>query len=263
MDFSTATAPNPEVGAAKAQTIPQILHQIWYQGENALPEKYRRYRKTWQEHHPEWHFVLWDATSLREHIAAKWPAFLSVYDAFPYDVQRMDSARYCLLDTVGGVYADVDIECLRGVDGLLSGRELILSEAYGYNNALMASTPDHRIWKTVFRHLLVGVTAELDDVPVQMRASKAMQIAISAGPRFFTMCVHDSDVLTAPTTLSCPCDYFEAIPLDPGDSRIPMAEPYGRHDMDMNWLSPTHRHLSRLTRLGFRVVRTLRGLWMR
>jgi hypothetical protein len=283
MRFATHTVTPPEVGRAtrrcniglmdisagnsqgirqpQVQAIPLVLHQIWYQGESQLPEKYRRYRASWQRHHPAWHCILWDAEMLRIHIAAYCLDFLPIYDGFPHDIQRMDSARYCLLDTLGGLYADMDIECLRPVDELLSGRELILSETDGYNNALMGSAPRHVFWKKVFENLRNGTTASLDDVPVRMRMSDAMQIAITAGPRFFTMCVRDSDVLAKPTTLSCPSDYFEAVQLPAGDTRTQIAAPYGRHDMDMNWLSPTNRLVSKLTRIAFNVTQSVKRLW--
>ena len=227
MDISVGHSPGAQ--PAPAQAIPLILHQIWYQGGNQLPNKYRRYRASWQRHHPAWQCILWDAASLRAHIAAYCPDFLPIYAGFPHDIQRMDAARYCLLDTVGGLYADMDIECLRPVDELLSARELILCETDGYNNALMGSTPGHALWKTVAKNFHRGTTASLQDVPARMRRSDAMQIAITTGPRFFTMCVYDSGVLTNPTTLSCPSDYFEAKALSAGSLRMLAVAPYGRH----------------------------------
>ena len=259
MDISASNSRSAQ--PPRAQAIPLILHQIWYQGENQLPEKYRRYRASWQRHHPTWRCILWDAVSLRAHIAAHCPDFLPIYTGFPHDIQRMDAARYCLLDTVGGLYADVDIECLRSVDELLNARELILSETDGYNNALMGSAPGHALWQTVFENFHRGRTASLQDVPARMRSSDAMQIAITAGPRFFTMCVHESNVLTKPTTLSCPSNYFEAIPQRAGDSRTPGVAPYGRHDMDMNWLSPLNRFVSKLTRIAFSATQSIKRLW--
>ncbi|WP_147197600.1 glycosyltransferase [Pantoea sp. MBD-2R] len=225
-------------------SIPQLIHQVWFQGEAQLPEKYRRYRASWQRHHPDFQCLLWDAHALREHVATHWPQFLPVYDAFPHDVQRMDSARYCLLATLGGIYADMDIECLRPVDELLAGHELILSETVGYNIAFIASATGHPLWETVLHHLTHKIYAGLDDVPAFMRESAAMQIAAVSGPRFFTLCVEESGVLALAETLACPGDYFE------GNGRTENGIAYGRHDMDLNWMSPSARLLSRLAR-GF------------
>ena len=235
-------------------SIPRIVHQIWYQGQNQVPDKYRRYRETWQQHHPDWQCMLWDAHTLREHVASHWPQFLPIYDAYPQDVQRMDSARYCLLATQGGLYADLDIECLRPVDELLTGHELILSQTVGYNIAFIASAAAHPLWETVLNHLTNKISADLSDVPSFMRENVAMQIAVVSGPRFFTLCVEESGVLALPGTLACPGEYFEGT-ATPGYVHDKQKDwiPYGRHDMDLNWMSPSARLLSRLAR-GFSTV---------
>ena len=228
--------------------IPQVLHQIWYQGESAMPDKYRRYRESWRSLHPGWSYRLWDARGLADHVASHHGWFLPIYEAFPHDVQRMDTARYCLLKSFGGVYSDVDIECLRPIDELFEGHELILSATIGYNNALIGSIPGHALWETVFRNLRDGVSAALDDLPRRARTSAANQIAATVGPRFFTMSVEQSGVADSPTTLKCPGYYFEpGVPVSP-DQRALTGQPYGRHDMDLNWLPAYARWVSKLSR---------------
>ncbi|WP_231716771.1 glycosyltransferase family 32 protein [Burkholderia ubonensis] len=237
--------------------IPKTLHQIWYQGEHALPDKYRRYHASWRRHHPDWTLRVWDAHTLREHVATHQRWFLPRYDAFAHDIQRIDSARYCVLDTLGGLYADMDIESLRPVDALLDGRELVLSATRGYNNALIGSAPGHPLWHAVHDALRDGATAQLDDLPARMRASAAVQIAATTGPRFFTMCIERSGVAAWPTTLCCPGDYFE--PEAASAQAAADAGAYGRHDMDLNWQPPHVRLLSRFTRAVFAAQARMRG----
>lgn len=228
-------------------SIPHTLHQIWYQGGDKLPLKYRRYRTTWQQHHPDWTCRLWDAESLRAHIAQHQAWLLPIYDAFPHDIQRIDCARYCVLATLGGVYVDVDIECLRPIDELLAGRELLLSDTQGYNNALIGSAPHHPLWETVFRYLEDEVRASAEDVPPWLRESVAMEIAVTVGPRFFTLCVERSGVVERADTLCCPGYYFEGAQAGGYTDQSP--PPYGRHDMDLNWMSRRARWLSKVTRV--------------
>ncbi|WP_232490307.1 glycosyltransferase family 32 protein [Burkholderia ubonensis] len=237
--------------------IPKLLHQIWYQGEHALPDKYRRYHATWRRHHPDWTLRVWDAHALREHVAAHHSGFLPRYDAFAHDIQRIDSARYCVLDTLGGVYADMDIESLRPVDALFDGRALVLSGTRDYNNALIGSMPGHPLWRTVHDALCAGASAPLDDLPPRLRTRAAMQIAATTGPRFFSMCVERSGVAAWPTTLCCPRDYFE--PEAASAQAAADAGAYGRHDMDLNWQPPHTRLLSRLTRVVFAAHAKMRG----
>ncbi|AJX32585.1 glycosyltransferase family 32 protein [Burkholderia oklahomensis] len=237
--------------------IPKTLHQIWYQGEHALPEKYRRYRASWRRNHPDWTLRLWDARALREHVAAHHRWFLPRYDAFAHDIQRIDSARYCVLATFGGLYADVDIESLRPVDALLDGHELVLSATRGYNNALIGSAPGHPLWRTVLDALRDGATAPLDDMPARLRTSASVRIAATTGPRFFTMCVERSGVTASHTTLRCPGHYFE--PDAAQAASVGALAAYGRHDMDLNWQSLSARLLSRLSRSVFAACAKLRG----
>jgi len=105
-------------------TIPRIIHQMWR--DEDLPLRWRAFCETWRRFHPGWEYRLWTDESLRAFVAEWYPDFLEVYDGYAVPVMRSDAARYLLLDHFGGVYADVDMECLQGVERLLEGRGLLL-----------------------------------------------------------------------------------------------------------------------------------------
>jgi glycosyltransferase involved in cell wall biosynthesis len=83
---------------------------------------------------------------------------------------RADAARYLLLDHFGGVYADLDTECLQELEPLLAGEDLLLPlepEAHVSSmvaaeskirrivgNAWMASKPGHPFWKRVLEEMI-------------------------------------------------------------------------------------------------------------
>lgn len=143
--------------------IPKILHQMWR--DEALPARWAQLRATWQQHLPDWQHRLWTDASLREFVAACYPAFLPVYDGYSSGIMRADAARYLLLDHFGGVYADLDTECLQPLAPLLEGERLLfplepevhlssqISTAAGMRqivgNAWMASEPGHPFWRQV------------------------------------------------------------------------------------------------------------------
>jgi inositol phosphorylceramide mannosyltransferase catalytic subunit len=243
----------PPANAIDQAQIPKLVHQIWYQGEAALPKKYRAYRISWISRHPDWEFRLWDAAMLRQHVNQHYPWFSGRYDNFPLDIQRIDASRYCILASLGGFYIDMDIECLRPIDSLLPNHDLILSRPHGFNNAMIGSAPGHRLWDAVLENLKQGRTAPLDDCPEKMKNSAAMQIAVTAGPRFFSMCVEESGTHQSPGTLICPGHYFESgIPgpgRQSGPGTIDDQAPFGRHDMDLNWLGAKDRLLSKIGRV--------------
>ena len=233
--------------------IPRRIHQIWYQGAAALPDKYRRYRDAWITRHPDWEFVFWDAPSMQAMVDTHFPWFSERYDGFERDIQRIDAARYLFLALQGGFYVDMDIENLRPIDSLLPGRKLILSRTYGFNNALIGSVPGHSLWDTIFQRLAAGQSAPLDpSIPTRLRESQAMQTAITVGPRFFTWCVQENGCLEDETTLCCPGYYFEPGSPTPDENSWPPADDpagsYAHHHMDLNWLGFSQRLISRLTR---------------
>ena len=56
---------------------------------------------------------------LRAFISRDFSWLLPIFDAYPYDVQRWDAARYALLYKYGGVYADLDLRPVANLSGLL------------------------------------------------------------------------------------------------------------------------------------------------
>lgn len=150
------------------EMIPRILHQMWR--EATLPERWRQLRETWKHHHPDWEHRLWTDESLMDFVGRSYPEMVPILEAYTSPVMRADAARYLLLDHFGGVYADLDMECLRAIGPLLADAELLLplepdehvastvAREFGLTrvvgNAWMASVPGHGFWKRVIEGLV-------------------------------------------------------------------------------------------------------------
>jgi mannosyltransferase OCH1-like enzyme len=148
--------------------IPHIIHQTWR--ESRVPDGWREFQESWRRHHPEWEYRLWTDLDLRELILESYPWFLPIYDHYPEKIQRVDAARYFLLHRYGGIYADLDFECLRSFKPLLENRVVVLGlepeahfsksvvTSHGFDrvicNALMASSSGHPFWEHVFLKLV-------------------------------------------------------------------------------------------------------------
>lgn len=138
--------------------------------EEALPERWRLFRETWLRHHPDWEHRLWTDESLLAFTARCYPEMVPILESYPSPVMRADATRYLLLDHFGGVYADLDTECLRPIEPLLSDADLLLplepeehvssavAREFGLSrivgNAWMASVPGHGFWKRVIEALV-------------------------------------------------------------------------------------------------------------
>ena len=71
-----------------------------------------------------------------------------------------DAIRYFILNTHGGLYLDMDVECFQSTRTFLRDYTLVLNgeapEGHIVTNAAMASAPGLPIWQCVFNILKVG-----------------------------------------------------------------------------------------------------------
>ena len=132
--------------------IPKIIHQT-YKTED-IPDHWRTSQESWKAMHPDWEYRFWTDCQLRNFIFQEFPAFLPVYDSYSYHIQRVDAARYFILYRYGGLYADLDIICLRPFDQILNDRAIIpKTEPLGYSNDLMLAPPGHPLFKSCIENL--------------------------------------------------------------------------------------------------------------
>lgn len=106
--------------------IPKIIHQTWK--TNNVPENCKAYVQTWKTLHPDWKYILWTDADLDEFIAAHYPDFLEIFRNYPKGVQRADAARYLLLHRFGGVYTDLDTECLSSFNIFSNEKRIVFCE---------------------------------------------------------------------------------------------------------------------------------------
>ena len=138
--------------------IPKIIHQMWKTSD--VPSTWRALAESWKRHHPDWEYRLWTDEDCRRLVVERYPSLLPVYDAYSYNIQRADAARYLILHAMGGVYADLDMECLKPLATLLESHAFVaalepacheknLGEKNVACNAFMASVPGHRLLATI------------------------------------------------------------------------------------------------------------------
>jgi mannosyltransferase OCH1-like enzyme len=148
-------------------TIPHTIHQTW--ASHDMPEQFTRFSEGWCRHHPDWEYRFYDDAACREVVAESFPRLLQLYDSCPYAVQRADIFRYLVVARQGGLYADMDMECVRCVEPLLEGRravfgvEDVLSERttrrLGFRhreriaNFIFAAEPGHPVFGEIILRL--------------------------------------------------------------------------------------------------------------
>lgn len=192
--------------------IPKIIHQSWKVEQ--VPERWRGFQESWRRHHPGYEYRLWTDDANRDFIAQIFPELLGVYDGYRHPVSRADLARCLVVCHHGGIYADLDCESLRPMDGLIAGRELVFGlepqshvdkpavASRGFKrivcNALFASVPRHKFWD----HLLPMMVASRDEGNVlEATGPFVLTRAIDSYP-------HPQEITTLPSEVFYPLDHF-------------------------------------------------------
>jgi len=83
-----------------------------------LPSHWKSSQEAWKKFHPTWEYKLWTDEDNRQLIESKFNWFLPIYDSYPYNIQRADAVRYCILYEFGGVYSDLDLEPVKPIDAI-------------------------------------------------------------------------------------------------------------------------------------------------
>ena len=106
--------------------IPKIIHNIWIQGYTELPEKNKANQMKIKKLNPDWEFMIWDNTMILR-LLKKYPKLLHLYKntqhlsgAITKEACQSDIARYVILKEYGGLYYDLDFECVSSLDKLFS-----------------------------------------------------------------------------------------------------------------------------------------------
>ena len=148
--------------------IPKLIHQTWKTG--SIPPQWQTWQATWQRYHPTWKYRLWTDDAIRAFLSQHYAWFIPVYDGYDENIKRANAWRYFILYHYGGVYVDLDFECLRPLDDLLAGQSLVVGlepQAHAAEpgvrsrgldqivcDAFIASRPGHPFWEHVFAHLV-------------------------------------------------------------------------------------------------------------
>lgn len=59
--------------------------------------------------HPDWEYLFFDDAAIRRFITTEFPQYVAVFDAFRFNIQRIDFFRYLAVHRFGGFYFDLDV----------------------------------------------------------------------------------------------------------------------------------------------------------
>jgi mannosyltransferase OCH1-like enzyme len=148
-------------------TFPRNIFQTW-KSHTEFPENFDYWRKTWTKYNPTYKYTLFDDNDNYEFIKTYFPWFVERFEAYDKPIKKADAIRYFYLYKNGGIYADLDFECLKSFDdlfndykkyGVLLGcmqdsNNIEITSAHNIPNAIMISRPREDFWLCMFHILL-------------------------------------------------------------------------------------------------------------
>jgi hypothetical protein len=180
--------------------------------------------------------MLWSDAASREFIVQHYPWFISVFDNYPYAIQRADAIRYFVLHKYGGVYIDLDVGCLRRFDPLLRF-EVILPKTIpvGVSNDIMFAARGHPFMEQLIHNLVTFNHQYLTNYPTVMFSTGPMFVSASYGIYV------DAHGAAVPSRPSQPAAGFEGLRVLPkslyGKNAKPLEAPdaFFRHFYGSSW----------------------------
>lgn len=166
--------------------IPKIIHQTGPDSEKWHPI-WKECQESWKEHFSDFEYVFWTDDDIHNLVKNQYPEFLEFYESFEHHIIRVDFARFCILHSQGGIYADLDIYCYKNFYSLLR-KDLYIVESWSewqekVQNSLMISTKNNKFWMKCMR-LSTRYLKQYDDYNDY--------ILSSCGPRFISQILDPS-----------------------------------------------------------------------
>jgi mannosyltransferase OCH1-like enzyme len=155
-------------------SVPKLLHQIY--SDDPLPRQYAEWHNTCRDLHSEYIIKIWRDSDLLDLVTLQYPSLLPLWNhPLAQWIHRVDVSKYLILYTYGGVFLDLDVECLRPLDTFLDLGDLVFTQlehghinqhlsysSHNVPNSFMISPPGHPILNHFLRNLTVSGVSRLE-----------------------------------------------------------------------------------------------------
>ena len=155
--------------------IPKLIHQTNNVSSfSEMPCYIRYWAKTWNFKNLGFQHIIWDDKSMYDMVKAEFgnlgntSRILEAYERLPFVVQKSDFFRYLVVLRYGGVYSDIDTECIKSIDEWVlnyDGVSFITGVEY-WDHILQwtfAAIPNHPFFKLLVDHITERILSS-DDI---------------------------------------------------------------------------------------------------
>lgn len=242
--------------------IPKIIHFIWWQGEDQLPDKYKPNVIDWTRNNPSYKLMFWDESKLRQLCHDYFPQYEENFNRSQHMVEQIDVSKLMIMEVLGGFYVDTDIEFRQPIPNDWVNYKAIFSELYTsdvcssqycvvpfivslgqsssklYNNGFFAGEPGTGIFGNI---LAESMKLRLS---IPRWVGKQIYITYTAGPPFISMYIQkhfqnrpDIKILSPTFIESCGTSFHFS--KNESDCLI-TEDTVGIHKHGLSWASPVH-----------------------
>lgn len=228
--------------------IPKIIHQVWEGRNGEEPGKILfELAESWKNENPEWEYRFWNYQAIDQFLLDYYPEFIEKYKDFRFDVQRWDAIRYLILLKFGGVYADLDYECLEPLDWLLGNKSCclgleptehsrIFNKSFLVGNAFMAVVPQHPFFEAIINEISNNHSNYKDKFNYVLETTGPIMLS-----NLYESYLEKNDVWLIPSELTSPLSKNEVISIINGKSTDVIAgkieKAYAVHYFFGSWIN--------------------------
>lgn len=175
--------------------LPKLIHQTWKTLN--VPIVVQRHVNSWKRLNPEYEYRLWTDDEIDVYMIHRHPELTRAWTIMNH-IEKADTFRYAILFDQGGIYADVDVTCVKsikqwskGIDNveLYIGFEVMterhdwkdwFARKYQICQWTMGGVPGHPVFKLVLKKI-VQFFAEFNS-----EQRERMGVMESTGPGIWT-----------------------------------------------------------------------------
>lgn len=155
------SCPNCSTESENQDSFPLRIHQIYFNvsKSNSLYLKLKDARESWSRLNRQFEYKLWDEAMVEELIRDKYPHMKELYKSFSRWIQKVDMAKYLILHQYGGIYADIDIECVKNMKEVYetfpkyTGVVMYYTKPFGVATDFIIAKPKHSFMTLVVQRL--------------------------------------------------------------------------------------------------------------
>lgn len=140
--------------------LPLRIHQIYYNINNAdLSPELKQAQQSWLILNKQFNYTLWNETMVEELLHDEYPYLEDLYYSYDRWIHKIDVAKYIILHQYGGIYADLDIECIQDMFETYksfpadTGIVMYYTKPFGVATDFLIAKPKHPFMSAVIRGL--------------------------------------------------------------------------------------------------------------